>query len=185
MTENITPSIPELWDEDEAIERITHDGLLDTIEVMNESNWSAQRYSTHTNIFRLQSILRIRGSISIAKQLGKIKSPDTPANWITWAKRNGYDTSHLNPPNCTATDNHKEHELHSLIKKIFISLGRSSSNNDVWNTLALEADKKTYDKDEIIQEVKNYVIAWISRRGVEQNMKRKTFDNLLSKLRKQ
>jgi hypothetical protein len=192
MTENIVPSIPELWDEDEAIERITNDGLLDTIEVMNEKDWRIKRCLSHAVMFRAQSLLRIRSSISIAKQLGKIKSHDTPANWIAWAKHNGYEIGHLNSLNCiqkldSTTGNYREHELRSLIKKVFMNLD-SPENNTVWNALKKDAEtegqNKKYDKEEIIQEMDRETIYWSSWRRTEQEMARRTFNNYLSELRK-
>jgi len=76
--------------------------------------------------------------------------------------------------------NKRDHELHNFINQVFIKLGHPRNNNDVWEALA-DSDN---DKNDIIQEIYNNRIDWISRRGKEQTMKRKTFDNYLSKLRK-
>lgn len=76
--------------------------------------------------------------------------------------------------------NKRDHELHDLINQVFIKLGRPRNNSDVWEALA-DSDN---DKNEVIQEIYNDRIDWISRRGIEQTMKRKTFDNYLSELRK-
>lgn len=78
----------------------------------------------------------------------------------------------------------KEHELHSLIENIYKSLGCPRGNRIIWKTLESDEKDRSYDKNEIVQEIKKDTICWISRRGIEQTMKRKTFDNFLSKLRK-
>jgi hypothetical protein len=89
----------------------------------------------------------------------------------------------------TGNNNKKrKHELHSLIKKIFTSLNSTRNNNDdVWNALKSDASivgqKKKYDKEEIIQEIKRGAIFWTTKRGTERRMLRRTFDNYLSKLR--
>ena len=50
-------------------------------------------------IDRLHSMLMVYNrALSIAKSsvnAGLLKNPDTPANWLTWAKRKGYDVAHL------------------------------------------------------------------------------------------
>jgi len=205
MTENITPSTLKLWDTDEAIKHITHDGLLDTIEVMNEPDWPIRSTLTHSVFTKFGATYRAKGLIEIAIQLGKIKSHDTPVNWIAWAERKGYNTDHLecfkdiqkHEPvtdtlkkiNEDTGDNKekREHELRSLIKKVFTSLNSPKNNIDVWNALKNDAEtedqNKKYDKEEIIQEMDRETIRWFSWRGAEQDMSRRTFDNYLSKLR--
>jgi len=76
--------------------------------------------------------------------------------------------------------NKRDHELHDLINQVFIKLDRPRNNSDVWEVLA-DSDN---DKNEVIQEIYSDRIDWISRRGIEQTMKRKTFDNYLAELRK-
>ena len=154
---------------------------------------------------RFDAMTRITGFIIIAVELGEIKNPDTPANWIAWAERKGYNTDHLEcfkdiQKHEPVTNTHKkinkdngnniekrEHELRSLIKKVFTSLNSPKNNIDVWNALKNDAEtedqNKKYDKEEIIQEMDRETIRWFSWRGAEQDMSRRTFDNYLSKLR--
>lgn len=94
MSENITQSDPELWDLDEAIKQITHDGLLDTIEVMKQPNYFINQ-SIGSTLDKHAAEFRIKGMFNIAIRLGQIKDPDTPSNWIEWATRKGFDTDHL------------------------------------------------------------------------------------------
>jgi hypothetical protein len=94
MSENITQSNLELWDVDEAIKQITHDGLLDTIAIMNQPDYDL-RQLTQSTISTFSDELRIRGMFNRAIKLGQINNPDTPTNWIAWAKRNDYGIDHL------------------------------------------------------------------------------------------
>ncbi|MBP6367219.1 MAG: hypothetical protein KBA82_04500 [Nitrosomonas sp.] len=94
MSENITQSNLELWDLDEAIKQITHNGLLDTIEVMKQPNYFINQLIGST-LDKHAAEFRIKGMFNIAIRLGQIKDPDTPSNWIEWAKRKGFDTDHL------------------------------------------------------------------------------------------
>ncbi|MBY0483842.1 hypothetical protein [Nitrosomonas sp.] len=188
MSENITQSNLELWDVVEAIKQITHDGLLDTIEIMNQPNFFVDRY-VRGGMLRAEAEIRISGMINIAIRTGQIKDLDTPANWIAWAKRNGFATDHLKSSNQeektdSKSDNKKENELHSLIEDIYKSLGCPKNNGIIWKTLKSDQKDKAYDKNEIVQEITGDIIYWTSRRGIEQTMKRKTFDNFLSTLRK-
>lgn len=188
MTDNLDSKALEVWDSKTAIEMITKDGMLDLKAVMSDPDWILKSTMTHTGISRGRSILTARGWINIAIELGEIKDPDTPANWIAWAKRKGYDTGHLESsdlkqPIVSELGSKKEHELHSLIEDIYKSLGSPKYNSIVWSALELDLEKRTYDKNEIIQEIEGDIIYWSSRRGIEQTMKRKTFDNFLSTLR--
>lgn len=188
MSENITQSNFELWNVDEAIKQITHDGLLDTIEIMNQPNFFISRHVRGV-MMKVEAEIRINRMIDIAIKVGQIKDPDTPANWIVWAKRNGFATDHLKSSNQeqktdSKSDNRKENELHSLIEDIYKSLGCPKNNGIVWKTLKSDQKDKAYDKNEIVQEITGNIIYWTSRRGIEQTMKRKTFDNFLSTLRK-
>ncbi len=94
MSEDITQGNLELWDLDEAIKQITHDGLLDTIEVMKQPNYFINQLIGST-LNKHAAETRIKGMFNIAIRLGQIKDPDTPSNWIEWAKRKGFDTDHL------------------------------------------------------------------------------------------
>ena len=188
MSENIIQSNLELWDVDEAIKQITHDGLLDTIEVMNQPNYFINQLVGST-LDKIAAETRIKGIFNIAIKLGQIKDPDTPANWITWAKRKGFATDHLkssiqDQKTDSKSDNRKENELHSLIEDIYKSLGCPKNNGIVWKILKSDQKDKAYDKNEIVQEITGNIIYWTSRRGIERTMKRKTFDNFLSTLRK-
>jgi len=206
MTENIPINKPQLWDDSTAIQKITNDGLLDTIEVMNEPNGVIRATISHTATSKFTAIARIRGLVDIAIELGEIKNPGIPANWIAWAERKGYNTDHLEcfkdiQKHEPVTNTHKkinkdngnniekrEHELRSLIKKVFTSLNSPKNNIVVWNALKNDADivdqVREYDKEETIQEMDTKTIYWTSRRGNEQTMSRRTFDNYLSALRK-
>ncbi len=194
----------ELWDVEEAVKRITHDGLLDTIDVMNQPDWIVKATYSHTAVTNFSVYLRARGFVELAIKLGKIKNPDSPANWIAWAEYKGYGTDHLesftptqkpgaypekhektNKEDCSYKEK-PEHELRDLIKKTYQSLGNPKSN-EVWKALRndanLEGQKRNYDKDEIIQEMDRKMIYWSSRHGSERRMTLKTFNNFLSKLR--
>jgi len=94
MSVDITQSNLELWDVDEAIKQITHDGMLDTIAIMNQPDYDL-RQLTKSAISTFSDELRIRGMFDRAIKLGQINNPDTPTNWIAWAKRNNYGTVHL------------------------------------------------------------------------------------------
>ena len=94
MSENIIQSALELWDVNEAIKQITHDGLLDTIGVMNQPSYFINQMVA-SNLNKVAAEIRIKGMFNIAIELGQIKNPDTPCNWIAWAKRKGFDTDHL------------------------------------------------------------------------------------------
>ncbi len=194
----------ELWDVEEAVKRITLDGLLDTIDVMNHPDWIVKATYSHASVIGLSVYFRARGLVEMAIKLGKIKNPDTPANWIAWAEYKGYGTDHLESFKPTQKSGaflekhektnkedgrHKEkseHELRDLIKKTYQSLDNPRSN-EVWRALKndanLEGQEKKYDKDKIIQEMDRNTIYWISRREIEQEMSYKTFNNYLSMLR--
>lgn len=187
MSKNITQRNHELWDVEEAKKQITHDGLLDTAEVMNQPKYFINQLIGST-LDKIAAEARINGMFDIAIKLGQIKDPDTPDNWITWAKRKGFAIDHLQTSDIKQTivpefGSKKEHELHSLIEDIYKSLGCPKNNNIVWSALELDQEKRAFDKNEIIQEIEGDIIYWSSRRGTEQTMKRKTFDNFLSTLR--
>ncbi|AEJ02496.1 hypothetical protein Nit79A3_2740 [Nitrosomonas sp. Is79A3] len=122
-------------------------------------------------------------------QAGQKNIIDTPANWIAWAKRKGFSTGHSSSSNHeqeidSESHNGRENELHVLIEDIYKDLDCPSNNKIVWKTLESDKEDKAYDKNEIVQEITGNIIYWTSRRGIEQTMKRKTFDNFLSTLRK-
>ncbi|SNX60693.1 hypothetical protein SAMN06296273_2163 [Nitrosomonas ureae] len=94
MSKNITKSNLELWDVIEAKKQITHDGLLDTAEVMNQPKYFINQL-TGSTLDKIAAEARINGIFDIAIKLGQIKDPDTPSNWIAWAKRKGFDIDHL------------------------------------------------------------------------------------------
>ncbi|MDH5553235.1 MAG: hypothetical protein OEX82_07880, partial [Nitrosomonas sp.] len=91
----INPGALTLWDGKTAAERITNGGLLNTVKIMNEPDWVIRATLSHTAMSRFDAMTRITGFIIIAVELGEIKNPDTPANWIAWAERKGYNTDHL------------------------------------------------------------------------------------------
>jgi desulfoferrodoxin (superoxide reductase-like protein) len=111
---NINSSDSALWDTKTAIERITNDGLLNTVNIMNEPDWVIKATLSHTAISRLDAIFRIKGFIKIAVELGEIKNPDTPVNWIAWAQRKGYNTDHLE----CYKDTHKNEPVTNTHNKI-------------------------------------------------------------------
>lgn len=75
----------------------------------------------------------------------------------------------------------RDHELRELIAKTFEDLGRPDNNKEVWEALKDPAN----NPDEVIQEILKDRINWISTFDKnEQHMKRKTFKNYLSTLRK-
>ncbi len=79
----------------------------------------------------------------------------------------------------------REHELRCLIKEVFETLNRPK-NNIIWKALKDDVkvgQKRTYDEEEIIQEMDRENIRWHSWGKNEQNMSRKTFNNYLSELR--
>lgn len=94
MSENIIQSGLELWDVNEAIKQITHDGLLDTIEVMNQPSYFINQMVAST-MSKVAAEIRIKGMFNIAIELGQINDPDTPCNWIALATRKGFNTDHL------------------------------------------------------------------------------------------
>lgn len=84
-----------LWGMKEAVNNITHDGLLDLSSIMDDPNWVIMATSTHTFSSRVGALERAKGLARLSVSLGEIKDPDSSLNWIRWAKQKGYNTSHL------------------------------------------------------------------------------------------
>lgn len=95
MSEIIIQDDLGLWDVKEAIKQITHDGLLDTIKVMNEPNYDL-KLRVQTTINKMEDVARINGMFERAVALGQVNNPDTSVNWIAWARRNDFKVDHLN-----------------------------------------------------------------------------------------
>ena len=64
MSENIIQSALELWDVNEAIKQITHDGLLDTIGVMNQPSYFINQMGA-SNLNKVAAEIRIKGMFNI------------------------------------------------------------------------------------------------------------------------
>lgn len=92
-----------LWDAEEAIDKITLDGLLDLTSIMNDPDWPIRANFSHTIASRVGAIARGRGLAKVSIKIGEIKDPDTALNWISWAESRGYSVNHLrnevNPAN--------------------------------------------------------------------------------------
>ncbi len=83
------------WSIREARDRITHNGMLDLISIMNDRNWVVESTFSHTAMSRFNSLYRFEGLAKISVELGEIEDPDTPLRWIEWANGKGYKTDHL------------------------------------------------------------------------------------------
>lgn len=95
-----------LWDIDMAIKKITYDGLLDTTEEMKKPEYYINQ-KTRSCIQKFGQTIRFQGMFETAVKIGQIKDPDTPANWIAWAEKKGFDTSHLNTYKTQLDENDK------------------------------------------------------------------------------
>ena len=76
-------------------------------------------------------------------------------------------------------------QLHELIWKVYLSLcdrGRKPTAKDVW--AEIEKNYEDYDDECIIQEVTDEYIFWKSTGGNNQKLHRKSFDPVLSKIKK-
>jgi hypothetical protein len=104
---DITPSyheqwmIYDLWEMDLAIKLITIGyPVWFESKIKEARDWPVNSLGRH----RLSAQLSVYDrALSIAKRalaIGKIKDPDTPLNWIAWAKTKGYNTDHLEPLKC-------------------------------------------------------------------------------------
>ncbi len=87
------------WDAEIAIKLITIGYNLDIRAYWDEAKdfpyGSTGCDSAHAYVYVYQRGMSIAKS-SIAA--GPLKDPDTPANWLAWAKRKGYDVEHLEHP---------------------------------------------------------------------------------------
>lgn len=85
----------ELWGVDQAVDSITRNGLLDLTSIMSEPDWLIKSNSTHTFSSRFGALERARGLAALSVNLGEIKDPDSPSNWVAWARKKGYSVDHL------------------------------------------------------------------------------------------
>lgn len=85
----------ELWSVDEATDNITRNGLLDLTSIMGEPDWVIKSTSTHTFSSRFWALERAKGLAVLSVSLGEIKDPDSPSNWVAWARKKGYGIDHL------------------------------------------------------------------------------------------
>ena len=79
----------------------------------------------------------------------------------------------------------RKNQLHELIGKVYLSLcdrGRKPTAKDVW--AEIEKNYEDYDDECIIQEVTDEYIFWKSTGGSNQKLHRKSFDPVLSKIKK-
>ena len=60
-------------------------------------NWPLDKFGRHSLIAVRQVFDRARDTALASVAAGKIKDPDTPANWIAWAEGKGYSVAHLGP----------------------------------------------------------------------------------------
>lgn len=91
-----------LWSAEEAVRNITRDGLLDLISITNDPDWLIRSTCTHRFSSTVGALLRCKGAAEISVKLGEIKDPDTPLNWIGWARRKGYNVDHLRKDSASA-----------------------------------------------------------------------------------
>ena len=85
----------------------------------------------------------------------------------------------------------KQHELHKVINYTYnqlkIELDREPTNNQVWEALTDQKNRPAsnlkYDPDTVISVITREKIEWTNHHGDRRRIARKTFDNLLSKLR--
>ncbi|WP_454783291.1 hypothetical protein [Legionella sp. WA2022007384] len=78
----------------------------------------------------------------------------------------------------------REHALNTLIKETYIK-SKDKSPRAIWSQLVIIAQ----NEDSILQEVtswsaKNPVIKWISPEGIEQDLQRNSFRNIIYKLKR-
>ena len=79
----------------------------------------------------------------------------------------------------------RKNQLHELIGKVYLSLcdrGRKPTAKEVW--AEIEKNYEDYDDECIIQEVTDEYIFWKSTGGNNQKLHRKSFDPVLSKIKK-
>ncbi|MGH1397828.1 MAG: hypothetical protein ACRBCT_01290 [Alphaproteobacteria bacterium] len=75
-------------------------------------------------------------------------------------------------------------ELHEEIRRTILSLGFPEKNipaNDVWKHLKANFE---HDDDSCIKSVEGNIIEWQSYRGISKPMQRTTFNNVVSKIKK-
>jgi hypothetical protein len=89
------------------------------------------------------------------------------------------------PNSCTKSKASPAHQLRELIASILTD-HPSFSSHELWKIIRrdCEADDPIYDKDKILERVDGNCIEWVSSYGNEQSMKRSTFNNTVSQLRK-
>ncbi|MCD2449301.1 hypothetical protein GO003_017885 [Methylicorpusculum oleiharenae] len=82
------------------------------------------------------------------------------------------------------TKSKREHQLHSLIWRVWQSLNKDghANVNRVWNELQKNYEK--YDTEEIIQEVTAQEILWISTYGTERRNKKTGLNSVISRLKR-
>ena len=79
----------------------------------------------------------------------------------------------------------RKSQLHEFIWNVYLSLcdrGRKPTGKAVWAEMKENHDE--YDAEGIIQDVTDEEILWISKGGNEQKLHRKSFDPVLSKIKK-
>ncbi|GEM_PF-1870671 len=82
------------------------------------------------------------------------------------------------------TDRRRISELHIVIR-ILINAFPDESSSFLWNELKRDVakTKRIYDSGELIQHISSTQINWTSSRGVEQRLKKSSFQTLVSRLK--
>jgi hypothetical protein len=84
----------------------------------------------------------------------------------------------------------RNNELHEVIWAAYLALEKRHSNEPTEGELWLELDRevgrdlKKYDKEEIIQEIKNNTIYWIDASSREKTLTKGSFSTILSRIKK-
>lgn len=174
--------------------------LLYGLDPNEYDNVASNNYPAPASLVR--QIADIVRKATREQEAGSLLKNANSEEWAVWAEDSGYallrewqarrdpskirdccDAPKAPPENNPPRTGRGKGELHDLIRRAYWTLAanKEPSNSEVWNTLA----KPEIDTSGIIQEQPNDMIFWTSHRGNEQKMKRRTFDNALSKIRKE
>jgi len=151
--------VPELYDEDDYFNLYSEKYLIQSPNT--DHIYGTDHYSVYC-----QHDLRL--------PLSALQHLSTPSN-------ESIDPIIDNPPPATRTK-----ELHTVIDRIVIQYPEARSNV-LWNYLRLDCKKtpRNYDPDELITHIDNNIIYWTSTNGVQQILKKTSFQTLVSRIRKQ
>ncbi len=153
--------VPKRYDENDFFNRYADEYLIRSPSA--HYVYGAEFYSEYNQKdFRFPS-----AALSRLESVNKQQEPSTTINTLSLSSRK------------------RTNELHSVIQRLIEQCANAKSGI-LWNELRkdVQLKKRRYDSDHLITQIDHLSIQWTSSSGIQQTLKKSSFQTLVSKLRK-